>query len=176
MDDFLNVFGGLSVATVAVVISAIVFFAKLLKAITDYLHKKWELQSEKERQIQEVFEQVKQYPKWHQHSVGVQNNYNKAFKRIDEKLDELNAAMTASRIKREEGVALTWRYRILRFDDEIRHEVRHTKEHFDQIMEDVTDYEKYCRDHPDFPNNKAKFAIINIKNVYGQCVQENSFL
>lgn len=176
MDDFLSVFGGLSVATVAVVISAIVFFAKLLKAITDYLHKKWEMQSEKERQMQEVFEQVKQYPKWHQQSVGIQGDYNKAFIRIDEKLDELKADMTASRIKREEGVALTWRYRILRFDDEIRHEVRHTKEHFDQIMEDVTDYEKYCRDHPDFPNNKAKFAIINIKNVYGQCVQENSFL
>lgn len=176
MDDFLNVFGGLSVATVAVVISAIVFFAKLLKAVTDYLHKKWEMQSEKERQMQEVFEQVKQYPKWHQHSVGVQNSYNKAFERIDEKLDELNAAMTTSRKKREEGVALTWRYRILRFDDEIRHGVKHTKEHFDQIMEDVTSYENYCRDHEDFPNNKAVFAIINIKNVYEQCVRENSFL
>lgn len=176
MDAFLEMFGGLSVATVAVVVSAVVFFLKIGKAIIDYLHNKWELQKENERKMQEVFDQVKQYPKWHQQSVGIQNNYNKAFERIDVKLDELNAAMATSRKKREEGVALTWRYRILRFDDEIRHEVRHTKEHFDQIMEDITDYEKYCRDHPNFPNNKAKFAIINIKNVYEQCVQENSFL
>ena len=176
MDAFLDVFGGLSVATVAVVISAIVFFVKVLKAITDYLHKKWEMQMEKDRKMQEVYDQVKQYPKWHQQSVGIQNNYNKAFERIDEKLDELNAAMTTSRKKREEGVALTWRYRILRFDDEIRHDVKHTKEHFDQIMEDVTSYENYCRDHEDFPNNKAVFAIKNIKNVYGQCIKENSFL
>ena len=176
MDAFIETFGSLSVATAAVIISAVVFFLKIGKVIIDYLHNKWELQIENEHKMQEVFDQVKQYPKWHQQSVGIQNNYNKAFERIDEKLDELNAAMATSRKKREEGVALTWRYRILRFDDEIRHGIRHTKEHFDQIMEDVTDYEKYCRDHPDFPNNKANFAIINIKNVYEQCVRENSFL
>lgn len=176
MDAFIETFGGLSVATAAVIISTVVFFLKIGKVIIDYLHNKWELQKENEHKMQEVFDQVKQYPKWHQQSVGIQNNYNKAFERIDEKLDELNAAMATSRKKREEGVALTWRYRILRFDDEIRHGIRHTKEHFDQIMEDVTDYEKYCRDHPDFPNNKANFAIINIKNVYEQCVRENSFL
>lgn len=176
IEAFLKVFGDLPVSEAVVVGAAIIFFINAAKEIGKYYRGKWEIEKEKEQQMQNVINQVKMYPKWHEQSVGIQNDYNKAFERIDEKLDELNAAMVASRVKREEGVALTWRYRILRFDDEIRHEVRHTKEHFDQIMEDITDYENYCRDHPDFPNNKAKFAIINIKNIYEQCVRENSFL
>lgn len=176
IEAFLKVFGDLPVSEAVVVGVAIISFINVAKEIGKYYRGKWEIEKEKEQQMQNILDQVKMYPKWHEQSVGIQNDYNKAFERIDEKLDELNAAMVASRVKREEGVALTWRYRILRFDDEIRHGIRHTKEHFDQIMEDVTDYEKYCRDHPDFPNNKANFAIINIKNVYEQCVRENSFL
>ena len=68
-----------------------------------------------------------------------------------------------------EGMAYTWRYRILRFDDEIRHDERNTrKSNFDQIMDDITKYELYCASHPDFPNNKAVFAIKNIK-----CIMES---
>lgn len=67
-------------------------------------------------------------------------------------------------------------YRILRFDDEIRHGEKHSKEHFDQIIEDIDKYEDYCRDHPKFPNNKVVFAIRNIKNVYQKCTDEGTFL
>lgn len=176
MDDFLSVFGGLNVAIVAVVISAIVFFAKVLKAITDYLHKKWELQSEKERQMQEVFEQVKQYPKWHNQSIEIRGGIYKAIEGFERKLDDLNDSVNCLRQSGDEGMALTWRYRILRFDDEIRHNDRHTREHFDQIMEDITKYERYCAEHPDFPNNKAVFAVQNIKNVYQRCTTEGTFL
>lgn len=66
--------------------------------------------------------------------------------------------------------------RILRFDDEIRHKTRHSKEHFDQIIEDVDTYERYCRDHPRFPNGKAVSATDNVKRTYEKCKAENSFL
>jgi hypothetical protein len=76
----------------------------------------------------------------------------------------------------EEGEATNKRYRILRFDDEIRHHTKHTEEHFNQILEDIDKYEKYCNSHPNYMNNKAEFAIKNIKQTYEKCRSENSFL
>lgn len=78
--------------------------------------------------------------------------------------------------KMEANEAKTARYRILRFDDEIRHKTRHSKEHFDQIIEDVDTYERYCQDHPRFPNGKAVSATDNVKRTYEKCKAENSFL
>lgn len=76
----------------------------------------------------------------------------------------------------KEAKATSARYRILRFDDEIRHKTRHTQEHFDQIIEDIDTYEKYCKEHPDFPNGKAVAAIENVRKIYKKCRDENSFL
>lgn len=78
--------------------------------------------------------------------------------------------------KMEANEAKTARYRILRFDDEVRHKIRHSKEHFDQIIEDVDTYERYCQDHPRFPNGKAVSATDNVKRTYEKCKAENSFL
>lgn len=81
-------------------------------------------------------------------------------------------------VKREvgESSAVTSRYRILRFDDEILHDVKHSKEHFDQILLDIDVYEKFCEEHPDFKNNLAVMAIEHIKEIYSKCSRENSFL
>ncbi len=81
-------------------------------------------------------------------------------------------------VKKEvaESSAVTSRYRILRFDDEILHNIRHTKEHFDQILLDIDVYERFCDDHPDFKNNLAVMAIKHIKSIYEKCSKENSFL
>ena len=76
----------------------------------------------------------------------------------------------------DEREANDCRYRILRFDDEIRHGARHTKEHFDQVLGDVKSYEDYCGEHPKYRNNVAHFAIKNIKKTYEKCESENSFL
>ena len=81
-------------------------------------------------------------------------------------------------VKREisESSAVTSRYRILRFDDEILHGTMHTKEHFDQILLDIDVYEKFCEEHPDFKNNLAVMAIFHIKEVYQKCSKEKAFL
>lgn len=68
------------------------------------------------------------------------------------------------------------RLRILRFNDELLQGTRHTKEHFDNILEDIDEYETYCRTHPNYENNKAVLAISNCKKTYLKCVDEKSFL
>lgn len=78
--------------------------------------------------------------------------------------------------KLDENSASTCRYRLIRFDDELRHHVKHTQEHFDQILDDITTYERYCKEHPNYPNSKAVLAIENIKSTYVKCRKENSFL
>lgn len=78
--------------------------------------------------------------------------------------------------KIDENEAKNARYRIIRFDDEIRHNKMHTEEHFSQIMDDITDYERYCREHPDYKNSKAVSAIAKIKSTYEKCKDQNLFL
>lgn len=78
--------------------------------------------------------------------------------------------------KLNESEATNCRYRILRFDDEIRHKVKHTEEHFNQIMDDIDNYERYCSSHPNYKNSKAVSAIENTRRTFEKCRRENSFL
>lgn len=68
------------------------------------------------------------------------------------------------------------RTRILRFSDELRQDIRHSEESFNQVLEDIDAYTDYCADHPKYPNTKAETAIRRIKEVYHTCIKENSFL
>ena len=68
------------------------------------------------------------------------------------------------------------RQRILRFNDEILFDQRHSKEHFDEILDDITLYERYCREHKEYENNKAVLAISTIKEVYQDCMDTHDFL
>lgn len=68
------------------------------------------------------------------------------------------------------------RQRILRFNDEILFEKRHSKEHFDEILDDIDTYEEYCRTHEEYENNKAVLAIATIREVYKDCLKTHNFL
>ena len=169
MEHFIQSFGNISIGQAVIVISAIVFLVMVYKKVTTYISKKALDEKEKNDQIQEVIDQAKQYPVWHQQSIDIRENLNTLISNLDKKIDKLQCSS-------DQGMAYTWRYRILRFDDEIRHGEKHSKEHFDQIIEDIDKYEDYCRDHPEFPNSKVVFAIRNIKNVYQKCTDECTFL
>lgn len=76
----------------------------------------------------------------------------------------------------EERVATDARTRILRFGDECLHGEKHSKEHFDQILRDITEYENYCNEHPDFKNNMAVLTIGSIKSIYQKRMADHDFL
>lgn len=80
--------------------------------------------------------------------------------------------------EKEEGErnAKSCRLRILRFGDEARHKQRHSKEHWDDIMQDITDYESYCATHKDFKNQKAQSTINLLVREYERCLSNNDFL
>lgn len=95
---------------------------------------------------------------------------------VVEKVDNLERNVENLRNECEEREATKCRARILRFGDEILHNVRHSKEHFDQVLLDITAYEQYCNEHPHFKNNVAMATIKRITEVYEECVENNDFL
>lgn len=86
---------------------------------------------------------------------------------------QLNVELS-EKIDRNE--AINARYRIIRFNDEILHGIKHTEEHFNQIIDDIDMYEEYCLEHKNFKNSKAVFAIENCKAIYAKCKAEDTFL
>lgn len=68
------------------------------------------------------------------------------------------------------------RARVLRFGDEVFHGVHHSKEHFDDVLQDITEYENYCGAHPEFENDRMQLTTQKIKEAYQKCWEEHSFL
>ena len=91
-------------------------------------------------------------------------------------VNKLSAEMDEIREDMARGKAENQRTKIIRFGSEIRLREKHTKDYFDEIMTDITEYEKYCDTHPDFKNNITSASSEIIKETYKRCLEENSFL
>lgn len=68
------------------------------------------------------------------------------------------------------------RARILRFNNELLRDISHTKEEFIDVLADIDFYERYCRDHKDYENNRAVHAIANISRSYDERLRRHDFL
>lgn len=88
---------------------------------------------------------------------------------LSQKVDGLEKADELERVRFA-------RQRILRFNDEILCSQRHSKEHFDEVLDDIDIYEEYCRTHEEYENNKAVLAIKTIKKTYNKCMDDHDFL
>lgn len=92
------------------------------------------------------------------------------------KVDSLSDDLADHKDKSEERHATLCRAHILRFGDEVRHGVPHSKEGYDNILLDIDSYEEYCGKHPNYKNNVALATIKHIKNMYQKHLEEDSFL
>lgn len=95
---------------------------------------------------------------------------------LKDKIDAVDARVDNLAAKEDRKSATLCRARILRFCDEILHGVAHSKEHYDQILLDITDYSQYCDAHPDFVNHVTKHAKQEIENAYQRLLETNGFL
>lgn len=68
------------------------------------------------------------------------------------------------------------RARILHFNNELLRDLPHTKEEFTEALSEIDAYEKYCVDHPEYPNNRATLAIENIRETYRERLKRRDFL
>ena len=95
---------------------------------------------------------------------------------LEEKIDKLTDDLESFKNQEELENMRQARQRILRFSDEILFDQKHSKEHFDEILEDIDLYEKYCHEHEDYENNRAELAIASIREIYKECLKDHSFL
>lgn len=60
------------------------------------------------------------------------------------------------------------RARILQFNTELLRKLPHTDEDFHEMLYNIDSYERYCTEHPEYPNSRAIHAIKHIESVYDE--------
>lgn len=93
---------------------------------------------------------------------------NQRNERLDKKIDKLNDNFG------EHG-AIAYRVRIIKFMDEILEGWEHSHDSYVQVMQDITNYLNYCREHPEFKNHQTEASIEYIKNDYQEHLEKNNF-
>ena len=88
--------------------------------------------------------------------------------KLDEKIDKLDGELS-------ERSAISCRVRILKFMDEILEGWEHSYDSYVQVMQDITNYLNYCREHPEFKNHQTEASIEYIKNDYQEHLEKNNF-
>lgn len=88
---------------------------------------------------------------------------------LEKKVDELDT-------KNDEQNAINARIRILRFADDLMDGRERSKESYDQCLEDVDTYEKYCEVHHEFQNGKTVATIAYIRSVYAKRLEGHDFI
>ena len=96
---------------------------------------------------------------------------------MKERFDVLDSKIDAVESKTDEYYAVSCRVRILRFEDELQSDIRHSKDAWDQVMSDVDFYEKYTEPgkHPDFKNGQTAATIEHIKNGYMERLEKHDW-
>lgn len=93
-----------------------------------------------------------------------------------EKLDKLTELVQEVSDRVDTAGATNARTRILRFDDELINGLHHSKEYFQQILEEIDTYELYCEKHSNYKNSACTLAIEHIKDVYTKLLDERAFI
>lgn len=93
-----------------------------------------------------------------------------------EKLDKLTELVQEVSDRVDATAATNARTRILRFDDELINGLHHSKEYFQQILEEIDTYETYCGKHPDYKNSACTLAIEHIRHTYTKLLDERAFI
>lgn len=95
---------------------------------------------------------------------------------VMDKLDSVEETLNKHIADDDERNADQHRIYILRFNRELLHgHFPHTMEDFVEVLHEIDFYERYCKEHDDYENNRAVFAIKNIKRVYAEKLENNSF-
>lgn len=83
---------------------------------------------------------------------------NDKFKEIIDAVNDIKKEVQEIKLDASKSEAVMSRTSILRFQDELYNDIKHSKEYFDQVLDDIDTYEKYCDQHHDFQNGRTKAA------------------
>lgn len=95
---------------------------------------------------------------------------------LEAKVEDLDERVRSHEDQRDEQEAIGRRRRILRFADECRKNEKHSLEHFNEILDDISAYKTYCEEHPKFKNDKCVISVEFVEKAYKHCVETDDFL
>ena len=97
-------------------------------------------------------------------------------KKTQESIEKVQTTLDNHIAEDEDERARNQRYRILRFYDELCENRKHSESHFEDILDDIDNYETYCNAHPSFKNNRGIAAMEHIKATYKKVKANGWFL
>ena len=89
-------------------------------------------------------------------------------KAVSDKVDAIDK-------KVDENQAITIRVRILQFEDSLQSGKEHSKDSWNQVMDDVRRYEEYTSSHPHFKNNITEASVAHINKVYSELLDKRAW-
>ena len=101
---------------------------------------------------------------------------DEAIKETQSSIEAVQKTLNAHIREDEDERARNQCYRILRFYDEICEGRQHSESHFEDILDDITDYETYCAKHLDFRNSRGTIAMDAIQDTYAHIKRKGGFL
>ncbi len=110
------------------------------------------------------------------HAWEAAEKTEKAVASMAGEIGEIKSTLQAHIENDGENDARQARRRIISFSDECRRKVKHSEEHFDNVLEDITFYRQYCDTHPKFKNEKAEQSIAFVLEVSAACKRNNDYI
>lgn len=100
-----------------------------------------------------------------------------------QELDDVKAGQKETRKALDDHIRIddernadSHRQRILAFNNELLRNIPHTQEDFFEVLSEIDFYENYCKEHPEYKNNRALHAIAHIGRIYDERLQKHDFL
>lgn len=105
MEEFIKLFGQISLGTAVTFVIALIFLYKTYTCIRDYIISKHEREKKRDEDITKIFSQISQYPIWHQQSLNIQSVFQTAINELSEQqkknMAKLEEIETASKIREQ---------------------------------------------------------------------------
>lgn len=98
-----------------------------------------------------------------------------AIRKLDAKIDAVEKKVDSVDRKGDERNAISNRIRILRFADELYDNKMHSKDSWDQVLSDTTEYNNYCSSNPEFKNNQTEATVEYIQKEYSKRLEKHDF-
>lgn len=108
--------------------------------------------------------------------VSNRKKTDEALKTTQASIQKLQNTLNAHIKEDENEKARNQRYRILRFYDEVCAGQKHSESHYEDILDDISEYEQYCARHPDFKNSRGAIAMKEIEETYKRIKSKGGFL
>ena len=95
------------------------------------------------------------------------------FAEIMETMQDIRKEVQEIKKDASKSEAIRSRTSILRFQDELYNDIKHSREYFDQVLDDIETYEKFCHENPDFQNGRTKAAAQYIREERDRLFKEH---